>query len=39
MVDEEIFLTYGKLPTDELFQKFMSVNNTMLYTWHKKAYT
>jgi len=39
MVDEEIFLSYGKLPTDKLFQKFMSVNNNMLYTWHNKAYT
>ena len=39
IVNGEIFLTYGKLPTDKLFQKFMSVNNTMLYTWHNKAYT
>ena len=38
IVNEEIFFTYGKLPTDELFQKFMSVNNIRLYTWHKKAY-
>lgn len=39
MVSGEIFLTYGKLPSDELFQKFMSVNNIRLYTWHRKAYT
>ena len=38
MVSGEIFLTYGKLPSDELFQKFMSVNNIRLYTWHRKAY-
>ena len=38
MVNEEIFLTYGKLPNHDLFKKFMSVNNTMLYTWHNKAY-
>ena len=38
MVNEEIFFTYGKLPSDELFQKFMSVNNIRLYTWHRKAY-
>lgn len=39
MVNDEIFLTYGKLPRSELFNKFMSVNNPILYTWHKKAYT
>ena len=39
IVNEEIFLTYGKLPSDKLFQKFMSVNNIRLYTWHRKAYT
>ena len=39
MVNEEIFFTYGKLPTDELFQKFMRVDNKLLYSWHRKAYT
>ena len=39
MVNDEIFLTYGKLPRNELFNKFMSVNNPILYTWHKKAYS
>ena len=38
MVNEEIFLTYGKLPDDELFQQFMNVDNDKLYTWHKAAY-
>ena len=38
MVNEEIFLTYGKLPDDKLFQQFMNVDNDKLYTWHKAAY-
>ena len=38
MVNEEIFLAYGKLPDDKLFQQFMSVDNDKLYTWHKAAY-
>ena len=39
IVNDEIFLTYGKLPSNKLFEKFMSVNNDILYTWHRKAYT
>ena len=39
MVNDEVFLTYGKLPHNKLFDKFMSVNNPILYTWHKKAYS
>ena len=38
MVNDEIFFTYGELPDNELLQKFMNVDNSRLYTWHKIAY-
>jgi len=35
----EVYFTYGDLPKDKLFEKFMKCKNNKEYTWHRTAYT
>ncbi len=36
---KEVYLTYGELPTDKLFTKFLNAENNKQYTWHRTAYS
>ncbi len=36
---KEVYLTYGELPNDKLFNKFLNADNNKQYTWHRTAYS